>query len=125
MKINPYKEKSDEAWEDGLNFLTAGKTNAAANRLYYATFQAIKGHFVSKGKMTVDEENAVHRKILDLICPRNETNKKTNYRKTVNQLFTHRITADYKLENVESEALSYLMTEANIIRTEYLQPQDN
>ena len=20
MKINPYKEKSDEAWEDGVNF---------------------------------------------------------------------------------------------------------
>ena len=80
--INPYTEKSDEAWEDVVNFLKIGRANAAANRMYYATFQAIKGHFVVKEKMAIDENIGVHAKILNLICPTNERNKKWNYRKS-------------------------------------------
>ncbi len=125
MKINPYKEKSDEAWEDGVNFLTAGRANAAANRMYYATFQAIKGHFVARGKMAISDKDGVHAKILNLICPANEKNRKLNYRKKINQLFNHRITADYEVESVESGALQLLMNDVNVIRKEYLEPQDN
>ena len=125
MIINPYKEKSDEAWEDGVNFLKIGRANAAANRMYYATFQAIKGHFVVKEKMAIDENIGVHAKILNLICPTNEKNKKWNYRRKVNELLQHRITADYEVESVESVTLQNLIVEVNAIRNEYLKPQDN
>jgi uncharacterized protein (UPF0332 family) len=125
MIINPYKEKSDEAWEDGVNFLKIGRANAAANRMYYATFQAIKGHFVVKGKMATNEKDNVHAKILNLICPTNERNKKWNYRKKVNELLQQRITADYEVESVESITLQNLIVEVNAIRNEYLKPQDN
>lgn len=53
-------EKSGDNWALALRLRDDGRFNAAANRLYYALFQAVKAYAVRTGMASVDEEAGVH-----------------------------------------------------------------
>ena len=56
------KEKSIENWSVGKQMYGNGKYDIAANRLYYALFQAAKNFALDKG-MTEDEDEIGHYEI--------------------------------------------------------------
>lgn len=53
-------EKSKENMEAAIDLAASEKFNAAANRLYYSLFQAVKAYGVIKSKMRMDESARVH-----------------------------------------------------------------
>lgn len=52
--------KSKENMEAAIDLAASEKFNAAANRLYYSLFQAVKVYAVIKGGMRMDESERVH-----------------------------------------------------------------
>jgi len=70
------KEKSEENWKAGIDMYCKHKYNIAANRLYYALFQAAKGYALEQGKMKDEDKNAhfeVHRRISTFVTIKNST----------------------------------------------------
>ncbi len=53
-------EKSKENWSAFEQLRGDDKLDAAANRLYYSIFQAVKAYAVVTGKTKIDETNSVH-----------------------------------------------------------------
>lgn len=88
--------KSQENWEVGERCLLNGELNAAANRLYYAVFQAVLGwaRFANK---SFDEKNCIHSAMYRFVA--NEGKSKVVYGKNLIKLRTLRETADYAPES--------------------------
>lgn len=110
--------KSDQTWDEGTDCLYRGQVNTAANRIYYAVFQAVKGFAIQRGDMTIESREGVHRKALEIV--RGEGGRGNYYRRILNELFSLRVTADYMPESVEKKELEDLLTEADSIRKHYI-----
>jgi len=115
---NVLAEKSTKTWEEGTDCLKRGLVNSAANRLYYAVFQAVKGFAIQRDMMTMDSSDNVHRIALQIVA--NFGTGRAYFRKRLNQLVAQRIIADYKVEDVDPERLKDLLDDAEKIRKYYI-----
>ncbi len=60
-------EKSNSNWALSEQLRNQEKYDAAANRLYYSLFQAVKAYAVMIGKADVDEDTGVHGKMKRIV----------------------------------------------------------
>src|ERR1700722_16774383 len=95
---NRLAKKSDQTWKEGQDCLSKGLVDAAANRIYYAVFQAVKGFAIQKGEMSMETQEGVHRKVLEVVRGGGGTGQ--YYRKRLNDLLGLRLIADYMPESV-------------------------
>ena len=109
--------KSTQTWVEGKECLNQGHINAAASRLYYAVFQSVKGYAIHKGEMTMDDDNGVHRTVLNIVYGGGGKGK--YYRRKLNELFQLRVIADYKPEPVNKADLEELLAVAEEMRVYY------
>ena len=111
--------KSDKNWAEGRECLRAGSTNTAANRLYYALFQAIKSYAVMVGRMQVNEQvqgsvHAAARKIVE------DRPMGRSYRGLLGRLVSFRITADYLPEDVVRGEIERVLLDTDSMRQEFI-----
>lgn len=116
---NIFTEKSNATWKEGTDCLALGLGNTAANRLYYAVFQAIKGFGVEKQNWSVEDSDNVHLKALNIVCGPTG-GKGFGYRKKLMELRSLRLIADYHPENVDIEHLKALVEDADKIRKHHI-----
>ena len=64
---NIFAEKSDQTWVEGSDCLNRGQINTAANRIYYAVFQAVKGFAIQTKQMSMEDNSNVHRQVLQIV----------------------------------------------------------
>ena len=99
--------------------LASGNADTAANRLYYALFQAVKCYGLKTDEMTLNGSNtgSDHRQAGELIANRSGG---LAMRRTFARLKGIRETADYALESVVPAELIDLQGHANDIRQHFL-----
>jgi uncharacterized protein (UPF0332 family) len=116
---NIFSDKSAATWAEGKECLERGHVNSAANRIYYAVFQAVKGFAIHRGTMTLDTSDNVHRKALEIVG--GEGGKGVYFRRKLNELLSLRMVADYKPEDVDRKELEELLKDADSIRKHHIQ----
>jgi len=104
------EQKSEENWVVGNYCLAHGQLNAAANRLYYAVFQAVLGYAIAKKDYKYEGQGA-HAAMSRMM---------RRYRDQFNELMDLRITADYEKEPPDETELRDLLEVANRIRLYHL-----
>lgn len=117
---NSFEQKSNETWKEGIECLDAGKSNMAANRLYYAVIQSIKGFAVANGRWVPDEKDGVHSKALDVVCDRVKKGKSWGSRMKLQELRGLREMADYHPGTVDIEELKALVEVVDFIRQQHI-----
>lgn len=93
--------KSKENFDLALELKENRRFNAAANRFYYSAFQAIKAYAVEKGKMQMEEDSGVHKKVKQIA---KDEDKK--YRDIMEDAYNFRVTADYLAEDIQDYELT-------------------
>lgn len=114
---HPLFGKARQSWLDGKALLENGSTNSAANRLYYAVFQAAKAHFVEKGRVRDDEKAEIHGKIKSLLSG-------SFQKDTFEDLRGYRETGDYLPDPVRSEELEAILKDAEDLFTAYIKMEN-
>lgn len=114
-----FAAKSDKNWAEGNQCVLNGNADAAANRLYYAVFQAVKSYAILINQMDPDKPGtgSAHTTALEIVGqgPMGQT-----YRRHFNRLKGYRESADYSPVNVRMEDLKGVMGEADCIRKHFL-----
>ena len=114
MDIPALIKKSDENWELSERLRKSGSYNAAANRLYYSVFQAVKAYAVKSGKMKPDEDVSVHRTANRIVKGDNENHR------AFGDAMEMRERGDYQDDSVyESEFSQKFLCEADSLRQHY------
>lgn len=109
------KEKSDNTWEDAVAVMDQLRFNAAANRFYYAVFQAIYSHALDREIISADEEVGLHNKARKLVKSTGHQPRK--YVEVFDRLLALRTRADYKPEDIEPEDMDAdLIRDADTLR---------
>jgi uncharacterized protein (UPF0332 family) len=116
---NCFAEKSEHTWAEGKSCLDHGMINAAANRIYYAVFQAVKGFAIHRNLWTMETSDSVHRDALKIVY--GEGGKGIFFRRRLNELFALRTIADYTPEGVDKTELEELLKDADSIRRHHIQ----
>jgi len=116
------QDKSEENWAVGQQCLMDSRLNAAANRLYYAVFQAVF-EFATKKRNYVSPGHSAHSSMLNIV--RNYGKGRTKYGEVFNDLMGLRETADYDRETPDKNDIENLLQDANAIRMYYLQQARN
>lgn len=88
--------KARRNWELGERLLQGGEYDAAANRLYYGLFQAVKARLVEEGKLDESEQFGVHGKVKKLL-------RGEHLKDTLEDFRGLRETADYCAEHVDGK----------------------
>ena len=68
-------EKSDENWKLADQLRNDGNCDAAANRLYYSLFQAVKAYAIKVGKMNEGDMVSVHSAAKRIVREDNEDHR--------------------------------------------------
>jgi hypothetical protein len=119
---NPFETKSNSNWAVGKRCLEANDTNAAANRFYYALFQAAKGYFVERGDLEMDHAVKIHATVANLITPDAKAGSRRGWqRRTLTDLMGLREIADYYPEDVDLAELNKILISSDKVRAEFLQ----
>lgn len=108
---HPLFEKAQASWRLGVELRDRGQFNAAANRLYYGLFQAVRAHFASEPEMA--RADGIHGRV----------KAKLRYaeKDTFEGLRELREKADYQPDDVQAEDLSdELIERANRLLKSYL-----
>lgn len=109
------KDKSDNTWNDAVAILDQLRFNAAANRFYYAVFQAVYSHALDRAIISADDEVGLHGKARRIV--RSTGHQSRKYTDVFDQLLDLRTRADYCPEDVEPEDLDAdLLRDANSLR---------
>lgn len=112
--VPPLIKKSDENWLLSEQLRSDGKLNAAANRLYYSIFQAIKAYAVKSGKMENGDKVSVHRTANRIV-----KDEKKDYR-TFGDAMDMRERGDYEDDSVSpSEFSQKFLHDADTLRLHY------
>jgi len=110
-------DKVNENWEVGCACLKAGNINAAANRIYYATFQAVLAYF--RTKSSFEEPNgSIHSYITREL--NSLGGKNVNDSRNLRLLKELRETADYQPDTPDKDELNHLLPIAEKMKTHYL-----
>ena len=116
MELPALRKKSDEKWELSEQLRQSGSYNAAANRLYYSVFQAVKAYAVKSGKMKPDEKVSVHGSANRIV----RADNKNHY--AFCEAMEMRERGDYQDDSVsESEFSQKFLCEADSLRQYYRQ----
>ncbi len=109
-------DKSDCTWAEANFLLENCKWNSAANRLYYAVFQAVYGYALRKELIDADCESSLHSQAGKVV--RRHTKRYVSVFTTLKQM---RVRADYKTEDVDASEISEnLLRLANSLRQYYI-----
>lgn len=109
------KEKSAGTWDDAVAVHEQGRLNAAANRFYYAVFQAVYSHALDRELIAADDEKGLHGKARKLVMSTGHQPRK--YVGVFDRLLGLRTQADYKAEDIEPEDLdAELIRDADTLR---------
>lgn len=92
------------SWSAGQLLLENGDPNGAANRFYYAAFQAVRGYFVKRQKVAINEADGIHGKLKKLLH--------SNWKDTFEDPGELRVTADYLPDPVQEADLKALLEDA-------------
>ena len=97
-----YLAKARESLASARADVRARRYNSAANRGYYATFQAAVAALIHAGIRPANDDWG-HRFVMSefsgrLVMPRRKLPRR--YRRTLNDLFDRRVRADYRLDNI-------------------------
>lgn len=114
--------KSDENWTVGQQCLEGGSVNAAANRLYYAVFQAVLGFAVSK-KGYVYKGHGGHFDMAQVVLGQGKYSKRSYY--LFKELMGLRETADYEPETPNGKAIASALNDYDQIRQYFLKMTEN
>lgn len=117
------RDKSDENWRVGNACLVNGDLNAAANRLYYAVYQAVRGYALAKEKDYRPSDTGDHRKMEKIIRRYGKSPELSG--DTFQDLMELRGKADYGRETPDASELHDLLPEAGKIRDYYLKRAEN
>lgn len=116
------RAKSEENWRVGTQCLDAGSVNAAANRLYYAVFQAVLG-FASAKQGYVYKGYGAHKDMARVV--RSQGKGRYHYADAFESLMGLRITADYEPDPPALDEIRSLLTDSKAIREYYLRRTEN
>lgn len=97
-----YLTKARESLASAEADVAAGRHNSAANRAYYAAFQAAVAALAHYG-VSPDKADWRHRFVISQFSSKLIRRRKvspTNVRGTLSVLFNHRVMADYRADNV-------------------------
>ena len=109
------RNKSSITWEDAVAVMDQLRFNAAANRFYYAVFQAIYSHALDREIISADDEIGLHGKARRIVKSTGHQPRK--FTDVFDRLLDLRTRADYKAENVEPEDLDAdLIRDADALR---------
>ena len=108
-------QKSKDNWDLSYQLRCQRMYDAAANRLYYSLFQAVKAYAVKTGKTTIEEEVGVHGKLKGIV-----RDEDANHGDIFDDAMQMRVKADYLAEHVvESELDRDFIYNAEMVRTHY------
>lgn len=122
-----FTAKSDANWALGLACLRKDEVDSAANRLYYALFQAVKCYGLRKGLWEEHapegevggKKRSVHIQAQELAGKVSPAQGKF-YRAQYTLLKGHRVKADYLPAHVARTDLEHLLIEADKMRKFFL-----
>jgi len=113
----PMRNKSDENWRVVSLCLQNGTLNAAANRLYYAVFQAVLGYAKAKQGYIYDPNVSAHSKMWQYVAA---DKGGYSYRRVFTKLMVLRKTADYEPETPTEKNIKSLMGDSGSMRQYFL-----
>ena len=109
------KDKSEKTWEDASAVLDQLRFNVAANRFYYAVFQAVYSHALDREIISADDEIGLHGKARRIVKSTGHQARK--YVEVFDRLLALRTRADYRPEDIEPEEIDDdLLKDANALR---------
>ena len=107
-------EKSDENWELADQLRNDGNYDAAANRLYYSLFQAVKAYAIKFGKMNEDDSVSVHSAAKRIVREDNEDHR------LFGDAMEMRERSDYQSSHVAASELPIdFVHKAELLRSHY------
>lgn len=107
--------KSKSNWELFDMLRREGKLDAAANRLYYSLFQAVKAYAVRTGKMNMDDQSDVHKTTMNLVS------SEKGYATTYSCARRLRVLADYLPGHpLASDFVQDFLFKADSLRQHYI-----
>lgn len=107
--------KSKKNFELALKLKEENNFDAAANRLYYSVFQAVKAYALAIGRMKINDSEKVHATAAAVV---RDTDKR--YHRTMREACELRIKADYLCERVsESEMDQHFLNNLQTMRDEF------
>ena len=105
-------DKAEQTWQEACLLCDSGRLNGAANRYYYAVFQAVYGFALQKGLIDKERKDGLHKEAGDVVRRHNR-----RLWPSFRLLHSMRIRADYKTENIaESEMTRHLLDRARDIK---------
>ena len=109
------RDKSDSTWSDGCAILGQNLCNSAANRFYYAVFQAIYAFARDRNLIAQDDKIGLHGQARRLVASHGK--QAARYKIVFDRLLELRTRADYTPENIDiTELDENLINDANNLR---------
>ena len=109
------KNKSDNTWTDAVSILDQLRFNAAANRFYYAVFQAVYSHALERGIIAAEDDVGLHGKARRIVRSTGYQSRK--YTEVFDRLLDLRTRADYRPEDIEPDEIDAdLLRDADALR---------
>jgi len=127
---NPFQNKSDSYWTEGVACADVGCWNSAAHILYYAVFQAVYGYAEMNGSLQKylepvwDATLGIRRKPTKHEAARKIVDHWKGARnaqsRAFKKLYAARIKADYKTDDVADYEVSAYISDAKALREYFI-----